>query len=213
MENSMKQRIIDFLKCKEFLAPFFSGIAVLIVWTIIKWIVSLAKGLDIHSAFVNAIDIANTRVSLLWVLVIVLFFSLINGIILYNQRKNNENTYVKRDYLTEKLKNKLDTSTFESFHDTYDIRRLESHPWHDQHTGTYANINTYIFMLSIGLDKRDFYKVENAIRGLITEIKTQGFLHKSDKSDIINKLSKYSEGEYNEYKEELLKLLDDIKLI
>lgn len=209
----MKQKIFEFLKCKEFLAPFFSGIAVLIVWTIIKWIVSLTKGLDISSAFVNAVDIANTKVSLLWVLIIVLFFSLINSVILYNQRKNNEKIYVRKDYLTDKLKNKLDTSTFDSFVDGYDIRRLTSHPWHEQFIGTDVNINTYISMIGVGMDKKNYYKVENAIRGLIIEIKKQGFLSKSDKSNIINKLSKYSEGVYNEYKEELLKLLDDIKLI
>ena len=51
------------------------------------------------------------------------------------------------------------------------------------------------------------------MQGLVIEIKKQGCLHKDNKSRIINLLSEYKEERYNEYKEELIKLLDNIRLV
>lgn len=209
----MKKKIIDFIKCKEFLVNFFGGIAVLIVWAIIQVLISGIRGMNISSAINSIIEVANMRVSFLWVIVISFFFSLINSIAIYINRKKNDELFVKKDYLTERLKGKLDTSTFESFEDSYDIRRLESHPWHDQYVGTSANIGAYCSMLWDGIHKKDYYKVDNAMQGLVIEIKKQGCLHKDNKSRIVNLLSEYKEERYNEYKEELIKLLDNIRLI
>ena len=209
----MKKKIFDFIKCKEFLTAFFSGIAVLVVWAIIQGVVSMTKGMDLSATINSIFQVANMKVSLIWVILIVFLFSLINSIAIYSNRKKNDEIYVKKEYLTERLKSKLDTSTFEHFEDTYDTRRLESHPWHEQYIGTDVNIRTYCSKIRSGLNKKDYYKVENAIRGLIVEIKKQGFVHKSTKSEIINMLSEYKDTEYNEYKEELLKLLDGMKMI
>ena len=209
----MKNKIIEFVKCKEFLAPFLSGIAVLMVWAIIQVLISGIRGMNFSSAINSIVEVANMRVSLLWVIVISFFFSLFNSIAIYGNRKKNDELFVKKDYLTERLKGKLDTSTFESFEDSYDIRRLESHPWHNQYIGTSANIGTYCSMLWDGIHKKDSYKVDNAMQGLVIEIKKQGCLHKDNKSRIINLLSEYKEERYNEYKEELIKLLDNIRLV
>lgn len=43
----MKKKIIDFIKCKEFLVNFFGGIAVLIVWAIIQVLISGIRGMNI----------------------------------------------------------------------------------------------------------------------------------------------------------------------
>lgn len=206
----------EFIKDKSFKITVVGGISVLFIWTILQWIFNMLAGLNILPALKAAVDFFGTRVSVAWLVIVVGLFSLLNSYSIYTLKKNFGNKFVKKDELNNKLQNKLDTSAFYGFRDIYDYRRLKNHPYHELYTGHSNNIRSFIQMIDFGMDRSlgyDGYSIDNGISGLIDEIKEQNFIQNSDKSEIINLLSKYKPNEYNAKREELLKLLNEISTI
>jgi len=216
MEDYMKKFIIDFIKDRSFQITVVGGIIVLIMWTIIQWLTNILSGLDFLPALKAAIDLFETKVSVSWLLIVVGLFSLLNSYSIYSVRKKLEKEVATKDEINNKLKNKLDTSAFYSFHDIYDYRRLKNHPYHEMYTGHSNNIRSFIQMIDFGMDRlfgQDGYSIDNGICGLIAEIKEQKYIHNTDKSEIMNLLAKYKKDEYDAKKEELILLLNEIETI
>ena len=212
----MKKFILDFVKDKSFLTTVVGGVIVLIVWTFIQWLINILSGLDFLPALKAAIDFSETKVSVLWLLIVVGLLSLLNSYNIYSMRKSFEKKFTTKDEINNRLKNKLDASAFYSFHDVYDYRRLKNHPYHEMYTGHSNNIRSFIQMIDFGMDRlfgQDDYSIDNGICGLIAEIKEQKYIHNSDKTEIINLLAEYKKDRYDAKKEELIHLLDEIETI
>ena len=181
-----------------------------ILWLIV-FLFGLFKGLNYYASIRWTWVFLNYKISLLWFLIFIVAIFIINRRINMSLLREIKNLYCSKDEFKEKMAKKLDLSTFEMFEDVYNYRRLENHPWHEQYIND--DLKTFKYMLWQGKYKSELYKVHNAIRGLIAEIKKQGFIGNSDKTEIVNELKDCHEGYYNHNKEELVNLLDSIEVI
>lgn len=207
----MKDKILDFFKSDSLWKQIIGTlIATFLIW-IITIIIGLFKGLDYNASIKWTWEILTTKVDLIWILILTIV------LIMYIRRKNSkffkkmEEQSYNRDKINSLLSNKLDKSYFERFEEVYDYRRLKNHPWHEQYIND--DIRSFKHMLWSGYYTKDSYKIENAICGLIAELKEQNWIHSSDKNEIKKELAKTFVNEYNHNKEKLEQLLDSIKTI
>lgn len=207
----MKDKILIFFKSDSLWKQIVGTlIATFLIW-IITIIIGLFKGLDYNASIKWTWEILTTKVDLIWILILTIV------LVMYIRRKNSkllkkmgEQSY-NRDKIDSLLANKLDKSYFERFEEVYDYRRLKNHPWHEQYIND--DIRSFKHMLWSGNYTKDSYKIENAICGLIAELKEKNWIHSSDKNEIKQELAKTFVNEYNHNKEKLEQLLDSIETI
>lgn len=207
----MKDKILNFFKSDSLWKQIVGTlIATFLIW-IITIIIGLFKGLDYNASIKWTWEILTTKVDLIWILILTIV------LVMYIRRKNSkllkkmgEQSY-NRDKIDSLLANKLDKSYFERFEEVYDYRRLKNHPWHEQYIND--DIRSFKHMLWSGNYTKDSYKIENAICGLIAELKEKNWIHSSDKNEIKQELAKTFVNEYNHNKEKLEQLLDSIETI
>lgn len=201
------------LKSKEFKTAVIGGISVLVLWAIINAIYSKIADIDYVDALISTWNILNMKLNILWFVVFILVVVFYLKWHLKKLEKKIDAKFFTKQEVVDKLKAKLDESDFDNFYNVYNYRRLKNHPYHELYTGVSDNINSFKNMVWHGNYKNDYYQIDNGIAGLIAEIKEQGWLHSSDKTDIINNLTNCYKDEYNSNKEELLQLLNEIKTI
>jgi hypothetical protein len=186
--------------------------AAVIIW-IITFLIGIFKGLDYISSIQWTWSILNIKINMLTILAILV---IVVGFFRWNNKKiatKIQKGYYTKDEINNKFKDIVTQSQFEGFTDVYDYRRLKNHPWHDLYVDNGDNIKSFKYMMWYGKYKKDSYKIENGIRGLIAEVKEQNYIHASTKTDIINELKDCFPNEYNSYKEELISLLNETKTI
>jgi hypothetical protein len=204
----MKDKILNFFKSDSLWKQILGTlIATFLIW-IITIIIGLFKGLDYNASIKWTWEILTTKVDLIWILILCIV------LVMYIRRNNSkllkrmEKQSYNRDEVNSKFASKLDKSYFERFEEVYDYRRLKNHPWHEQYVND--DIRSFKYMLWSGNNTKDFYKIENAICGLIAELKEKNWIHNSDKNEIKQELTKCFINEYNHNKEKLEQLLDSI---
>lgn len=209
----MKEKLLALFKNDSLLTQIAATtIAAGIIW-IITFIIGIIKGLDYISSIQWTWIILNTKINLLTILIIL---AIVIGYFRWNNKKiakKNQNGYYTKGEIDNKFKDMVTQSQFDGFTDVYDSRRLKNHPYYDHYVNTGDNIKSFKNMIWFGKYKKDSYKVENGIRGLIAEIKEQSYINASTKTDIINELNDCFPNEYNSYKKELISLLEEIKTI
>lgn len=207
----MKRQIIDFLY-SDILWKQIIGtlIATGVIW-IIAIIYGVVTGLNYQLSIQSTIDILSRKVSCIWIIILFLgFIIMFRRNNLYMEKKIKEYSFSKTEIIN-KLTQKTDLHLFERFQDIYDYRRLKNHPWHDQYIND--DISSFLQILKSGLEKKDGYKIENALAGLSLEINIKGWIHSSVKNDIMKELIKYSPVSYCHHKVELEKILESVKIV
>ncbi|MBI6121353.1 hypothetical protein [Salegentibacter maritimus] len=191
-------------------------IATTIIW-IITVIFGIIKGLDFSSSIKWSIEILQYKINLFWFIILIL------GMLILNSRKNKmllekiqDLTYTKEQidtknkYIKQNIDKKLNISRFERFTDIYDYRRLKNHPYHEQYT--LNDVESFVTILKEGNKNSDIYKVQNGMDGLIAELKQEGRIHRTVKNEIKEEIENCFTDKFLHQKEELSKVLDEIRV-
>lgn len=210
-ENIMMKSIIAFFKSDTLWKQIIgTTIATGIIW-ILTIVIGVFKGLDYCSSMQWTLNILNSKISLAWLLLVFIVFLIII-------RRNNARAVeeikswtISKSEINKRLEQKIDISRFETFEEEYDYRRLKNHPWHEQYIND--EVKSFIDMISGGLYKKDTYKIENGICGLATELKERGWMHSSEKDEIIKLLNSCFQNEYNHNKNKLEQIIKEIKVV
>ncbi len=209
----MFKKIINLFKSENFWINILSSLIGLIIIYVFTFLIGLIKGFDFISSIEWTINLFSLKINLLFILLIIIF------VIAYINWKNKQLlNYIKNNYFTKEeiyknLEIKLNYKDFEDFKDIYDYRRLKNHPWHENYVNKFDNICSFRSMVYFGITKNDPNKIDNGIQGLIKEFKGIDSITSEMKTELTNLLNDCYPDKFDNYKEELIQLLKEIRTI
>ncbi|PHI18085.1 hypothetical protein CEQ90_19785 [Lewinellaceae bacterium SD302] len=206
-------KILAFFKRDDLWTKIVAGLTVAAIVWIFSFLFDITKGISLNESLSRAINILNYPVKTWHLIISLLVVFLINSMFYDRKIKriNKSLEEVNSAKLNHKIDQKLDKTVFNRFEDVYNYRRLKSHPLHDQYSDN--NIESFMDILDNGVKKNNSYKINNAIEGLCLEINIRGWLHANDKDRIIKQLKKVAIEVNEHHKENLLRIIDEIKIV
>ena len=210
----MKNKMLNIFNSTTLWEQVLSGIIVTAISFIFIWIWGLIKGLDIEESIIWLWHIMSIKVSLIF------FWVLILALIVYfrwNNKRLSLKSYTKSEIdlklnnLVTKieLETKLNCTASKFNYDwlwrKYHITKIKNHPYHELYISD--DLKDLVMMLNKAfLDK---FEIDEAIRGLISEIKANG-ISETEAHDLINTLNSNEIPPHCiSQKEELLKILNN----